>query len=282
MRVLLPPSETKVSGGESRLQAETLAFHTELGATRERVRAALEALSADEDRAIRALKLGTKSRSELAHNLVLATSGVMPAIERYTGVLYDAIKLEELPANAREWIDDHVLIQSALFGLVSAQNHIPAYRLSASTRLPIAAHSARGGPKPRAAGSSDATKPLAAVWREAHANIDWSALGWVLDMRSSDYAALAPMPIQNCARVDVVTRASDGAVRALNHFNKAAKGDLLHRLARTVPAIDSTQEFLDWASGEGLECEIASPVTRAGKTQVTAHVQTVRLVVGAS
>jgi len=241
MQLLLPPSETKRSGGGSAFQAELLVEHAVLGATRTRVREALEELSRDADAAARALKLGVKSRHELAHNLELGTSGVMPAIERYTGVLYDALFAVTLDVAARQWMQDHVAVQSALFGLLSADDPIPAYRLSAGTRLP-------------ALGAS-----LKQVWRSAHTGVDWAARGWILDLRSQDYVELAPLPDGAGDALLVAQRGPGGQVRALNHFNKAAKGDLVRRLALAQPDIADRADFVAWAADAGLEVHADGP-----------------------
>ncbi|MFV0433750.1 MAG: YaaA family protein [Leucobacter sp.] len=236
MLVLLPPSETKRVGGSDALDPTTLRTAGLLGDARDRVRAALvELSSSDEEAAAKVLKLGVKNRAELAHNLDLEGSGALPAIERYTGVLYDALDVSSLDASARRWIDRHVLVQSALFGLIRAGDRIPAYRLSGGSRLP------RLG------------APLKRVWADAHAQLDWDDAGFVLDLRSKDYAALAPLPRGVGASLHVAHRGVDGNVRALNHFNKAAKGDLVRRLARSTPAIGSVAELVEWGRAEGLE-----------------------------
>lgn len=233
MRILLPPSETKRSGGGGAFHPETLSFDALLGSTRREVRSALETLSRDEPDAVKALKLGAKSRGELAHNLALGAAPAMPAIERYTGVLYDALDAPSLSPTGRQWVDAHVLVQSALFGLIAAPDRIPQYRLSASSKLP---------------GLS-----LKSHWREAHAALDWASLGWVLDLRSNDYAALAPVPPGLGQHLAVASRGPEGRVRALNHFNKAAKGDLVRRLAESGAQLDGPESFTRWAQREGLE-----------------------------
>lgn len=233
MLVLLPPSETKRPGGGGVFEAASLREDAILGPARSRVRAALEALSGDPKAAAGPLKLGKKNRGELAHNLVLGSSGVMPAIERYTGVLYDALAVADMSEHERAWVDAHILVQSALFGLIAASDPIPAYRLSASARLP-------------ALGA-----PLKRVWAEAHRGLEWSGL--VLDLRSKDYAELAPLPEGVGLFLHVVHRGADGEVRALNHFNKAAKGDLVRRLARSSSDVESVDQLIDWGRGEGLE-----------------------------
>lgn len=78
----------------------------------------------------------------------------------------------------------------------------------------------------------------------------------MLDLRSKDYAALAPLPAGIGYALHVVQRGDDGAVRALNHFNKAAKGDLVRRLARSGARLDTPQQLLDWARATGLELSI--------------------------
>ena len=241
MLILLPPSETKRVGGEGVLQPGALHGHQheEMRLVRRRVREALEELSrGDEEAAAKALKLGVKNRSELQHNLRLHESGVMPAIERYTGVLYDALDVASLDEAAREWLSEHVLVQSALLGLVGAGDPIPAYRLSAGSRLP-------------ALGA-----PLKRLWAQAHARLEWNRAGFVLDLRSKDYVALAPLPSGAGFFLQVVQRGADGEVRALNHFNKAAKGDLVRRLARSGADIDSADELLAWAADEDLEMSL--------------------------
>ncbi|MBK0418450.1 peroxide stress protein YaaA [Leucobacter sp. CSA1] len=236
MLILLPPSETKRSGGDAPFDAASLAFADALTEARGRIRRGLEELSRDEEAAARALKLGVKNRHELRRNLELEVSGGLPAMDRYTGVLYDHLDAASLDAEARAWLGDHAAVQSALFGVISARDRIPAYRLSAGSRLP-------------GIGSS-----LKAVWRAAHAEVDWREAGFVLDLRSKDYAELAPVPGDAGVTLHVAQRGADGAVRALNHFNKAAKGDLVRRLALARPdSIDGPGSLADWGRAAGLE-----------------------------
>lgn len=237
MRILLPPSETKRPGGRQSFSPEELFLASRLEGSRVRVREALASVSVDEASATKALKLGVKNRDERLHNLALCSSGALSAIERYTGVLYDALGVQDLCAEARRWVDAHVLVQSALFGLLRASDPIPTYRLSASSRLPPL-----GG-------------ALAKQWADAH---DGALEGepYALDLRSKDYAGLAPLPslrARNADYLEVVARSESGEVRALNHFNKAAKGDLVRRLANAAPHVQSRAELLDWAAGAGVD-----------------------------
>ncbi|MDI6022020.1 peroxide stress protein YaaA [Leucobacter sp. UT-8R-CII-1-4] len=239
MHILLPPSETKRSGGGSIFSAVDLAHNDALGETRQDIREALVALSTDTEAAVKALKLGVKNRDELLHNLALDSSGAMPAIDRYTGVLYDALDAASLGESSRKWLAEHVSVQSALFGLVRAGDLIPAYRLSGSSRLPSLSH------------------PLKRSWSSAHQGIDWESFEWILDLRSKDYVALAPLPAGAGAWLHVAQRSPDGEVRALNHFNKAAKGDLVRRLAESDAQISGPQDLLSWAASQSLEASFS-------------------------
>jgi cytoplasmic iron level regulating protein YaaA (DUF328/UPF0246 family) len=240
--LLLPPSETKRPGGRRRpLALDRLAF-PQLTPQREVVVEALVALSADEDAATRVLKLSARQRGEIADNAALWTGPTMAAVDRYTGVLFDALDAATLDASARRWLGAHALIHSAPFGPIGALDPIPAYRLAAGTSLP-------GLP------------PLRRLWADATtAALSDARPPFVLDLRSEAYAALGPVPeAVESVYLRVVTPGPDGAVRALNHFNKHAKGALIRRLATERPRIGSTAAFRRWAAAAGLVLQDGAP-----------------------
>lgn len=242
MLLLLPPSETKRPGGRRRpLALDRLAF-PQLTPQREVVVEALVALSADEDAATRVLKLSARQRGEIADNAALWTGPTMAAVDRYTGVLFDALDAATLDASARRWLGAHALIHSAPFGPIGALDPIPAYRLAAGTSLP-------GLP------------PLRRLWADATtAALSDARPPFVLDLRSEAYAALGPVPeAVESVYLRVVTPGPDGAVRALNHFNKHAKGALIRRLATERPRIGSTAAFRRWAAAAGLVLQDGAP-----------------------
>ncbi|MGB4780312.1 YaaA family protein [Microbacterium sp.] len=242
MLILLPPSETKRAGGRARpLDLGALAL-PQLRTRREAAVDALVALSADEDTAARVLKLSPRQRCEIADNAAVRTAPTMAAIDRYTGVLYDALDAGTLAAAERRWLGGHVLIHSAPFGPVGALDPIPAYRLSAGSSVP-------GIP------------PLRRHWAEAvMAAIAEAAPSFVLDLRSEAYAALGPLPADvPSAYLRVVTEGSDGTVRALNHFNKQAKGALVRALAQSRPRVRTSAALLRWAAAQGLDLRRGSP-----------------------
>lgn len=234
MLILLPPSETKRPDGRGApLDLERLRFSS-LTPQRRQVLDALVALSCDEAEAMRILKLSARQRGEVAVNAALREAPTMAAVDRYTGVLYDALAAASLDAAARRWLGRHVLIHSAPFGLVGALDAIPSYRLGAAAPLPGLA-------------------PLRRVWSGAVTEtLAGAAPSFVLDLRSEAYVALGPVPDSvPRAYVRIVTEGADGSVRALNHFNKHTKGELVRALALARPRVGSRAGLLRWAASEG-------------------------------
>lgn len=234
LTILLPPSETKRSGGDGApVDLATLALPS-LHGERRRVAGALSALSTVPDEAARVLKLSPRQHGAIADNARLLTAPTLPAVDRYTGVLYDALGAAELPRAARAWLGRHVLIHSAPFGPVGALDGIPSYRLAAGASLP-------GLP------------PLRRVWADAVSTaLEQTGATFVLDLRSEAYAALGPVPSGvPTAYVRVVSEGADGTVRALNHFNKHAKGALVRALATGRPRAATAAGLRAWARAHG-------------------------------
>ena len=246
MLLLLPPSETKRDGGlDSRaLSLESLRF-PELLRERTAVLSAVKRLSRNLGEASAALGLSSSQRFEIDRNRALSMAPVMPAIDRYTGVLYDGVEAQSLTEHERQWVLDHVLVNSALFGLVGAGDQIPAYRLSHNTRLSTPAGTALG---------------LKRHWRGALGSVLAATPGLLLDLRSESYAALGPLPVRDDAvYLRVVSQGPDGQRKALTHFNKKGKGEFLRTLAEAGIDHESVDSLLVWASGAGIELRRGAP-----------------------
>ncbi len=234
MRVILPPSETKRAGGSgTALDPSALAF-PELAPQREAVVDALVELSGDIERARRVLKLSERQSGEIEHNRMLRSAATMAAVDRYTGVLFDGLGADRLDAAARRWLGRHVWIHSAPFGPVGALDAIPGYRLGAGVALP-------GLP------------PLRRHWADAvTAALSAAAPEFVLDLRSEAYVALGPVAASLSSAYVRVVADEGGTTRALNHFNKKAKGELVRALAEDRPVVRSRRGFERWARDRGI------------------------------
>ncbi len=208
MLILLPPSQSKRPGGTGPSIDKLAIIWAALEPTRQQIYPPLKKVSKSEKTAAKALKLGKRNIDERLLNLELETSPTMHAIERYTGTLFEALDFQSLSPEAKHRAGERVLIQSALFGLTPALEHIPNYRLSSDSVLP---------------GIS-----LKKLWPSAHEAVWPRLVHPILDMRSKDYVQLAPIPETIESYYVEVLDAKSG--KALNHFNKKAKG-LLARSA---------------------------------------------------
>ena len=214
MLVLLPPSEGKAPGGRGRpldLAALTLPA---LNPVRERLVEALVAAAVADPSAL-AKALGCPAGA-VAQDALLTTSRTLPALQRYTGVVYEALSYAGLSAAGRRRANSSLRVTSALFGLLSPTDRVPAYRLSGGTSLP-------------GVGS------LAAAWRPVLEPELAAHRGLVVDLRSGPYAALARVP--GAVQVRVL-RETAGERAVVSHDNKHTKGLLARALcergARTV------------------------------------------------
>lgn len=209
MLVLLPPSETKAAGTDGpRLDLATLSF-PELTRTRKALVTDLQRLAKTQPEALsKALGLSPGQAGELARDRVLTSAPTLPALEVYTGIVYDNLDYPTLPAAARRRADASLVVASALFGLLRPTDRIPAYRLSGGTVLPV-----HGG--------------LGARWRPVLEPLLAARDELVVDLRSGDYAKLARVP----GAVEVrVLRDADGKRTVVSHDNKWTKGLLARAL----------------------------------------------------
>ncbi|MHB1171336.1 MAG: YaaA family protein [Lacisediminihabitans sp.] len=240
MLILLPPSETKRGGGAdgTALDLSRLSF-PELTKPRRTVLAATRSLARNASAMATALRLGPTQHFELIRNRELGRSPLLPALERYTGVLYDALDAPSLSDAARAFAESHVVIHSALFGLLGASDPIPAYRLSHDSRLP--------------------GLPLKRVWREPISSLLGDRHELILDLRSEAYAELGPAGGgANAFYLRVVSVGPNGQRRALNHFNKKGKGEFVRALLGSGEAHRTVDSLLGWAEAAGLSLAIGT------------------------
>ncbi|KGM14022.1 hypothetical protein N869_06080, partial [Cellulomonas bogoriensis 69B4 = DSM 16987] len=135
MLVLLPPSEGKDAPSRGAPLDLDALDHPTLGPPRQEVLDALARASAADD-ACTVLGVGPTLATEVARNTALRSAPTAPAREVYTGVLYAAAGLSGLDGAAAARAAGTVRTVSALWGLVSPDDRIPAYRLSMGTDLP--------------------------------------------------------------------------------------------------------------------------------------------------
>lgn len=234
MFVLLPPSETKATGGAGPVLDLTTLRFPELSATRELLIDALTMVCGDVPAARRALSVAATKDAEISATAALRKAPTMPALLRYTGVLYEALDVRGLPSAAKARAAERLLIASALFGIIGADDAVPAYRLSAGSVLP-------GLPGLPAFWRSRLAAPIGTLGRP------------LVDLRSAAYAAFAPIP--DAITVRVVTENAFGQRTVVSHFNKATKGLLARALVTSRAEIAGISAVARVARRAGLRVE---------------------------
>lgn len=235
MIIVLPPSETKAPNGDGpALDFSALSFPN-LTHVREEIAADLAALAPEE--ALGVLKISDKLIDQAVENTQIFSSPTMPAILRYTGVLYDALDASTLTESAME----KIAIGSALFGVVKAGDMIPFYRLSGGSKLPLRGQDSKEAPTLKSRFGKEVTKAL-----ENENTL-------VVDLRSGAYQQLGKVKDAITVRVESVQ--PDGSRKVVSHFNKHYKGVLARALASADTEPTTKQELIDLARELGFQIE---------------------------
>ena len=236
MLVLLPPSESKWAGPPRGAPVDLGSLSSPgLNPARERVLDALVDLSARPD-APALLGAGAGLAGVVRANTTLRTRPAAPAARVYTGVLHDALDLPSLPAAAAR----RVLVVSALWGVLSPRDRVPAYRLSMGTDLP-------------------GVGPLAAFWRP-HLAAALQPAGLVVDCRSAAYAAAWVPEADTAGRTVAVRVLRDG--RVVSHAAKHTRGLLARHLLTRGGRPPRTPAALLDATVEAFGAKLLEPARR--------------------
>jgi len=148
----------------------------------------------------------------VAANRSVRDGPVMPASERYQGVVWDHLEPTALSTTAQRRARTSVLIASALHGIAGWDEPIPDYKLKMSARL-----------APLGSLSSFWRRPVTAALAELAADADL-----VIDLLPLDHAKVVAFDQLPAPTVHVVFTTHSG--RAIGHGAKAAKGRFARHL----------------------------------------------------
>ncbi len=214
--LLLPPSEGKAEGGNRRRTSWTPdagSYGRRLGDRRADVAAALAGVHGGDERL-----LGVRGdhlvRAQSANHSLIGTP-VLPAWQRYTGVVWDHLAPESLPADARK----QITVVSGLLGLARGDDPVPDYRLKMSANLaPLG--------------------KLSTWWRDA-LSAELARVGrrrFVVDLLPQEHRAA--LVLDGLDGVSLTL--TDPSGKPGGHFAKAAKGELARAiLANGIDVIES-------------------------------------------
>lgn len=206
--------------------------------------------------AARGKLLGVKGEAldaATAANQSVLTSPTLPAIDRYTGVLYGELDAASLPAAARRRLGRSVLIFSGLWGLVAPGDPIPDYKLKMGASLGRAGRLATWWREPLTEALTDVARGRA-VWNLLPGEHD---AAW----RPQD------VPLRDHYTVRFLERGPDGSLRAVSHWNKLLKGALVRHLLEHPD--HGPAELAQWEHPLGYRLAPELTDTAEGRTQLS-------------
>lgn len=253
--ILLPPSEGKAGGGDGDAWDQTNQSFHGLADHRNQVIAALHMAMGDSSEA-RSKLLGVgaaKTEEATAANLNIYKAPTLPAIERYTGVLYDALDYSSLPAETRIQVDRQAVIFSGVWGVVRPPDRVPDYKLKMGASLP---------PLGR----------LAKFWKPVLTEtLEGLAAGTVWDLLPNEHAAAwNPAVAGNRIRVrflDDVEKNGERKLVAVSHWNKLLKGALVRHIVEQ--GLDDPEGLIDFDHPEGYNYDRTLTVTEGNTSEVS-------------
>lgn len=192
--IFLPPSESKAPDGDGPAWTANAMLDSGLDRDRRKV--------------LRAARLAGVSPKR---------SGTLPAMQRYTGVLYKELAWATLPSVARRRGEHQVRTVSGLWGLVAPGDAIPPYKLKMSAALPGLGR-------------------LSTWWRPRLAPVvaDLVAERVVWDLLPLEHSAAMDWSHAHPAqRVTVRFLTAEGTL--VSHWNKLLKGSLVRWLLAEQP-----------------------------------------------
>jgi cytoplasmic iron level regulating protein YaaA (DUF328/UPF0246 family) len=193
--ILVPPSEGKADGGDGSGWRPGLMVDRRLDRHRRDV--------------VRAAKAGGATPRRAA---------TRPAMERYTGVLYQELAWATLPEDARRRGEEQLRTVSGLWGLVAPTDPVPPYRLKMSASL-------------------DGLGRLSTWWRPRLAPViaDLTRDRVVWDLLPNEHEAAMDWSASSpSARVTV--RFLDAEGKTVSHWNKLLKGSLVRWILTEQPS----------------------------------------------
>ena len=137
MKILLAPAETKKEGGEFPSYCKDNFYFKDIFDIRDEVVQNyvnfIKECSTEELSKWFGLKNLTECKK---YSFSILNKPTMKAIQRYTGVAFDAINYNELNLKEQQYCDDNVILFSNLFGILKADDLIPDYKYKQGSSLP--------------------------------------------------------------------------------------------------------------------------------------------------
>jgi len=211
MKILIPPSE-----GKAKIKSLDILFKDTDFKFSKYTQQIVDLLCLIENEDLTSVYGTSQEKAIMFHrqNQDIFNSKCVPAIERYTGVVYDHIDWSSLSKKSQEYMKQHIIIFSGLFGLLAPDTLIPDYKL-----------------KMNVLSLKNLWKPIISESLEGE--------DIIFDLLPQVHRK-AYTPTKNTIQIDFLVK-KQGKTSAAGHFGKAVKGQFIRFLAQNQ--IKKTKDF---------------------------------------
>ena len=211
MKILIPPSE-----GKAKIKSLDILFKDTNFIFSKYTPQIVDLLCLIENEDLTSVYGTSQEKAIMFHrqNQDIFNSKCVPAIERYTGVVYDHIDWYSLPKKSKSYIQNHILIFSGLFGLLEPETLIPDYKLKMNVLS------------------------LKSLWQPIisdHLKNEDLIFDLLPQVHRKAYT-----PTKNTIQIDFLVKRK-GKTSAAGHFGKAVKGQFIRFLAQNQ--VTKTKDF---------------------------------------
>lgn len=238
MYILFSPSEGKKIGGEASILDKSRLLFPSLYEKRLPLLHAYNTLMLQGSQEERYKLTGIKKDDEIRkYQEDIFTGPTMPAIERYDGVAYDYLDLSSLSNAQKEFLYEHCIIFSNLFGPIKAGDKIPSYKFKQGETI--------GGTVTEKVYKKEFSSALDELFKDE----------LILDLRAGFYEKFYTL------EQEFVTMKFLKDGKSVSHWAKAYRGKVLQTLSKVQP---KTKEELIGIEYEGLKLMESVPYKKKG------------------
>ena len=214
MKILIPPSE-----GKAKVQPSNVLFKDTNFKFSEYTQQIVDYLGLIEYEDLTSVYGTSQEKAMMFHrqNQDIFNSRCVPAIKRYTGVVYNHIDWHSLSKKAQKYMNEHILIFSGLFGLLTPDTPIPDYKLKMNVL---------------------SLKRLWGPIISKHLSKEELIFDLLPQVHRKAYSSN-----KNTIQVDFLVK-NKGKTTAAGHFGKSVKGEFIRFLANNQ--VKSIKEFSDF------------------------------------
>ena len=211
MKILIPPSE-----GKAKVKSSDIYFKNTNFKFAKYTQQIVDSLNLIENEDLTSVYGTSQEKAIMFHrqNQDVFNSKCVPAIDRYTGVVYNHIDWQTLNAKSKKYMNNHIIIFSGLFGLLAPDTLIPDYKLKMNVLS------------------------LKNLWSPIISNY-LKDEEIIFDLLPQVHRK-AYTPNKNTIKVDFLVR-HKGKTSAAGHFGNAVKGQFIRFLAQNN--VKSIKEF---------------------------------------